>query len=103
LAPALLSRADEPKGSGQKEDDKQVVESKARKGKPAKAVDFRKELGVPYSSLHTLGARIDAARQAHDPVSLGHAASELAVAEKVGGKKASVTSTDLMKEANQLA
>jgi hypothetical protein len=97
---APLFRADEPTT---KADDKQIVESKGRKGTPARAVDFRKELGVPYRSLHTLGARIDTARQAHDPVSLGHAASELAIAEKVSGKKASVTSTAVMQEATELA
>jgi hypothetical protein len=102
LAFVPLCRADEPK-TGQKEDDKQVVESTAQKGTPAKSVDFRKDLGVPFGSLHTLGARIDTARKAHDPVSLGHAASELAVAEKVSGKKASVTSTAVMQEATQLA
>ena len=34
----------------------------------AKSVDFRKELGVPYSSLHTLGTRIDTARRFFRPV-----------------------------------
>src|SRR5205814_1963827 len=103
LAPGPAFCADEPINPGQPGDDKQVMESKARKGIPVKTVDFRKDLGVPFSSLHTLGSRIDTARQAHDPVSLGHAANELAVAEKVSGKKAAVTSTDLMKEATQLA
>jgi hypothetical protein len=98
LAP--LFGADEAK---QQENDKQVVDTNATKKAPAKSVDFRKELGVPFNSLHTLGARIDVARQTHDPVSLGHAANELAVAEKVGGKKATLTSTTVMQEANELA
>jgi hypothetical protein len=95
---ACCGVADEPK-----KDDKQVVESKAVKRQPATAVNFSKELGLGFPSLKTLGARIEAARRAHDPVSLGHAAQELAVAEKVAGKKATLTSTALVKEAAQLA
>jgi hypothetical protein len=95
---ACLGVADEPK-----KDDKQVVESKAVKRQPATAVNFSKELGLGFPSLKTLGARIETARRTHDPVSLGHAAQELAVAEKVAGKKASMTSTALVKEAAQLA
>src|SRR5262249_4039454 len=49
------------------------------------------------------GSRIDAARRAPDPVALAHAAGELAVAEKVSGKKASLTSKALLAEAAELA
>jgi hypothetical protein len=88
---------------GTKKDDKQVVDSQAQKGNPARSINFNKELGLPYPSLKTLGGRIDAARRSADPVSLGHAASELSVAERVSGKKAKLTATTLMKEATQLA
>jgi hypothetical protein len=93
----------DPKKPDPKDDDKQVVDSKPEKLSPAKAVDFRKELGLPFASLGTLGGRIDAARRAPDPVSLANAAGELAVAEKVAGKKASLTSTALGQEAAELA
>jgi hypothetical protein len=53
--------------------------------------------------LGTLGARIDAARREHDPVSLANQAHELALAEEVSGKKASLTSTTLAKDAVELA
>ena len=38
-----------------------------------------------------------------DPVALAHTASELAVAEKVSGKQADVTSSTVLKEAAELA
>src|SRR5262245_65968273 len=80
-----LGAGDEPKP-----EDKQVVDSKAEKRQPATAIDSRKELNLPFSSLTTLGARIEAARRSPDPIALGNAAHELAVAEKVSGKKASL-------------
>jgi hypothetical protein len=66
-------------------------------------VNFRKQLGVSYPSLATLGSRIDAARRAPDPVALAHTASELYVAEQVSGKQASLTSAAVLKEASELA
>jgi len=84
-------------------DDSQVVTSKAQKRPAAGAINFRKDLNLPYTSLTTLGTRIDAARRAPDPVALAHAASELAVAEKVSGKKAALTSTAVLKESAELA
>ncbi len=47
--------------------------------------------------------RFDAARHAHDPVALAHAAGELSVAEKVSGKKADVTADAVLKESIELA
>jgi hypothetical protein len=99
-------RADDNTGKNkadEKKKDKQVVTSKATRGKPACAVNFRKELKLPYASLSTLGSRIDAARREGDPVALAHAANELYVAEKVSGKKASLTSQLLIKESAELA
>jgi hypothetical protein len=83
--------------------DKEVVDSKAVPRTPAASVNFRKQLNLPFATLNTLGPRIDAARRAHDPVALAHAASELSVAEGVAGKKASLTSTALLNEAAELA
>src|SRR5262249_37619053 len=100
---AVLCSTVESQQAEPSKDDQQTVASKAQKGSPAARVDFQKELGLPYNSLGNLGPRIDAARRGHDAVSLAHAANELAGAEKVPGKKASVTSSALMKEAAQLA
>jgi hypothetical protein len=97
-----LSAQDPGKG-GSPEDDKEVVSSKAVRHTAASSVNFRKELGLPYPSLSTLGTRVDAARRAQDPVALAHAASELSVAENVSGKTAGVTSKALASEAAQLA
>jgi hypothetical protein len=94
---ASLCPADEPK-----KDDQQKVESKAEKRTPATTVDFRKQLNLPFQSLGTLGARIETARKA-DPVGLAHAANELAVAEQVSGKTASMTSKQLLQESAELA
>jgi hypothetical protein len=99
---AWLGRAGEIR-SGDEPKDQQVVKSKAEKYSSATAINFKKELALPYPTLGTLGSRIEAARRAPDPVALGHAASELSVAEKVSGKKATMTSTALFKEATELA
>jgi hypothetical protein len=105
LSFALVSLAgDEPaKKDDPASQDQQVVRSKPTARTPATAVNFRKELNLPFASLGTLGSRVEAARRAPDPVALAHAASELAVAEKVSGKTASITSRQLMKEAAELA
>jgi hypothetical protein len=84
-------------------DDQQTVATKAQKNPLAANIDFKKDLGLPYGSLGTLGGRIDAARRSHDAVGLAHTASELSVAEKVSGKKSSLTSSTLMKESAELA
>jgi uncharacterized protein (TIGR03000 family) len=84
-------------------DDQEVVNSKSAPRPAAASVPFRKELGLSNPTLRTLGSRIDAARRSHDPVALANAASELDTAEKVSGKKASITSTALMNEAAELA
>lgn len=51
------------------DDDQQTVATKAQKKPAAAAIDFRKEFGLPYPSLGTLGARIDTARRSQDAVS----------------------------------
>lgn len=84
-------------------DEKPEIKTKPTKVASAASVKFRKDLGLPLNSLNTLGHRIDAARRAGDPVTLAHAASELAVAEKVSGKTASLTSQQLIKESAELA
>jgi hypothetical protein len=99
LAAAAFAADDSPEGPI----DKQVVDSKAVKQPSAASVNFKKELKLPYATLGTLGARIDEARRKHDPVALAHAASELNVAEKVSGKKASLTSMQVLKESAELA
>jgi hypothetical protein len=84
-------------------EDKQAVTSKPTPRPAASTVNFRKELNLPFDSLSTLGARIEAARRKPDPVALAHAANELAVAEKVSGKTASITSKQVGQEAAELA
>ena len=95
LAFGLMSVAggDEPKKDDPAAADKEKIDTKATPRPSAAAIKFRKELALPLSSLSTLGSRIDSARRAHDPVALAHTANELATAEKVSGKKASLTST----------
>jgi hypothetical protein len=95
--------ADDPPRDDPAAQDKQVVESKVVHKPGAASVKFRSELNLPFNSLDTLGPRIAAARHAHDPVTLAHAASELSVAEQVSGKTASITSTQLLKESAELA
>ena len=83
--------------------DQQVHKSTPSKSASASGVKFRSDLGLPLHSLSTLGSRIDSARRTGDPVALAHAASELKVAEKVSGKSAKLTSTQVLGEAAQLA
>jgi hypothetical protein len=102
LALASLVVGEKPKKAADG-DDKQVVTSKGTKRASAASVNFRKELNLPFPTLGTLGPRVAAARRSADPVALAQAASELSVAEKVSGKKASLTSSALMQEAAELA
>jgi hypothetical protein len=84
-------------------EDKEVVTSKPTKMTPAASANLRREFDLAFDSLGTLGSRIDSARRKPDPVALAHAANELAAAEKVSGKTASITSKQLIKEAAELA
>jgi uncharacterized protein (TIGR03000 family) len=83
--------------------EKHVVSTSVSHQKSMAGVNFRKQLNLPFPTLETLGSRIGAARRAADPVAMAHAARELAVSEKVSGKKASPTSSAVLKEAAQLA
>jgi len=100
---AAVALSDDPPKDEAAAQDKQAVDSKATRKTAAKSVNFRKELNLPFQTLDNLGSRIDTARRASDPVALAHTASELAVAEKVSGKQAKVTSAVLIQESAQLA
>lgn len=89
------------------QDDPRVLDQKdvrafAQKRVAGTPINFHKAFNLPFPSLGTLGARIDAARQQADPVALAHTAQELAVAERVSGKKAPLTATMVGKESAQL-
>jgi hypothetical protein len=103
LALAPIGPGQQPAKDDPAAADKEVVDSKAVPRTHAASVNFRKQLNLPFATLNTLGPRIDAARRAHDPVALAHAAGELSVAEDVAGKKASLTSTELLNESAELA
>jgi hypothetical protein len=103
LALACFVQGQPPRNDDPASEDKEVVDSKVTPRPAAVSVNFSKELNLPLPTLSTLGSRISAARRTPDPVALAHAASELAVAEKVSGKKASLTSATLNKEAAELA
>ena len=100
---AAVAQSDDAPKDDSAAKDQQVAESKATRKTAAASVNFRKELSLPFQSLSTLGSRIDTARRASDPVALAHTASELAVAEKVSGKQAKVTSAAVLNEAAELA
>jgi hypothetical protein len=65
-------------------------------------INFYKEFGVPLEYLGSIGQDIHDARLKPDPVSLALCARSLQVAEEVSGKKASVTSDEVMKDAIHL-
>jgi hypothetical protein len=79
------------------------MESKPEKRETATSVDFNAALGLQFPSLTGLGARIEQAMQAADPVGLANAAHELSIAEQVSGKEASITSAQLLERAVELA
>ncbi len=96
--------ADEPKkADAPKKGDAKTLDDKPQQHTSATTIDFGKTLGLPFESLVNLGSRIELARLASDPIALASAANELAVAEKVSGKKASLTADTLVKEAAELA
>jgi hypothetical protein len=95
---ASLSLADEPKKGNGKE-----LMDKGKQTPTALTVDFSGQLGLGYEYLRTFGARIDLARTVVDPVDLAAAAQELAAAEKVSGKQASIKAADLTKETVEAA
>src|SRR4051794_4391874 len=95
VSPALCWGQNAPGQSS----DSTVVKLKPMNVEAASAVNFNRAFGLPFESLNSLGQRIDHARRASDPVALASAARELGVAEAVSGKKASLRSADVMKEA----
>lgn len=76
-----------------------VSESTGVQIKPANTIDFVAAYALPFNSLTSLGARIEQSRAVADPIGLATAANELAVAESVSGKQASLTAAELRKEA----
>lgn len=89
---------DGEKTGGEKKENSKPVEYQ-----PANCVNFGKELGLPFQSLTTLGARIEQARQTPDPLCLALCAKELQVAENCCGKSAPITSRELTEHAVELA
>src|SRR5262249_59369682 len=81
FGPAPGVGEDQPKKDDPAAADKEKIDTKATPRATACQIKFKKEFGLSYPTLGTLGSRIDAARQAHDPVALANAASELNVAE----------------------
>lgn len=90
-------------GEDKKEEGKKSIKSKSTESTNPVTVDFRSSLKLPFESLTSLGARIQQARDAGDPVGLAAAASELSAAEKASSKKASIMAEQLTKEAVELA
>lgn len=101
---ATLCWADAPaKGDDAKEKVLNSSEKDKQMQESAEAINFAKAFGLGFDSHETLGSRIQQARRAADPVALASEANELAVAEKISGKKASLTSSALLDEAEKLA
>ena len=79
-----------------------VIETKGEPGKLAAKVDFS-NFGLSLAGLSTLGARIDQARTAADPVALTLLAKELSLAETLSKKQADINAHTVFEEAVQLA
>jgi hypothetical protein len=96
---ATMAQADDPKKPEGKK-----IEDKAKPTAPgAAAVKFGSALGLELDGLRTIGNRIDSARESGNPIALIGIAKELAAAEEVSGKQASIKSADLIKEAVEMA
>jgi hypothetical protein len=97
---SALGMADEPKKPAA---EPRKAESKGEKYTSAASIDFAAAYDLSFDSLTGLGARIEQARKAGDPVGLAAARTEMKTAEKVSGKKADLTAEALEKEAVELA
>lgn len=93
--------AQDAKSDGSKVVHSNVADAKKCCGS-ACTVNFAKELGLSLEYLDGIGHRISVARKSPDPVELALAAQALSVAEKVSGKKASITSEQVLTEAVDL-
>jgi hypothetical protein len=71
--------------------------------RPAHRIDFEAALGMPHADLRDLGARIERARDAADPVRLALLALELRAWEAASQKEAALTAATLREEAAMLA
>jgi hypothetical protein len=91
------AQAEDTKASG----DAQNIRSQIEKA--AQLPNFAETYGLEIESLLTLGNRLTDARMKADPVAIALVSTEMAVSEKVSGKKANLTSSDVMKEATDLA
>ena len=105
LSAVILLAAAVPATAGEKkEESKTAGGDKATKYVSGTTIDFCATLELNFSSLCTLGSRIEQCRTTSpDPVGLAACAHELAIAEKVCGKKASLTSAALLEEAIHMA
>jgi len=103
VAATTVWSADPAAKEGAKEVTCKISEEGVKCCSRACTINYRQALGLPLDYLSTLGQRIHNARLAPDPVGLALAARSLAVAEEVSGKKADVTSTEIMGEAVELA
>lgn len=80
-----------------------LTNDRAPSSADALTLNFRKELGVALDYLTPLGRQISDARTSPDPVALAIAANNLAVAERIAGKRAGVTADAVLAEAIELA
>ena len=94
---------EEEKKPAEKKGEETTIEAKQDKSVAGTTVNFSDKLELPFPGLTTLGARIEQARTAADPVALAQLAAELDVAEKVSGKKAPIARAELTAEAVALA
>ena len=105
LSAVILLAAAVPGTAGEKKGESETAGGdKATKYVSGTTIDFCAALELNFSSLCTLGSRIEQCRTTSpDPVGLAACAHELAIAEKVCGKKASLTSAALLEEAIHMA
>jgi hypothetical protein len=96
-AVSLPAEAGKPKGEGK---ELAVLNTKRL---PSETARLGEELGIELDSLATLGRRIDASIERHDPVSLAGLARELHAVELVAKKKAKLTASKLTARAVEMA
>jgi hypothetical protein len=103
LAALVGSSGAKNKAANANKADTKGLASKSTKVTLATTIDFSDAFGLSFDSLGTLGTRIEAVRKSPDPVALALLATELAIAEKVSDKTATLTAETLLKEAVDMA
>jgi hypothetical protein len=99
---AAFAQAEGQKPGDEKAGTEQAAKFESKREQAAPMPDFPKCYRLPFESLKTLGYRLADCRQKCDPIAMALIATEMGIAEKLSGKTAELTSSDVLKESVEL-